>query len=149
MNEFLSTLALALLPVVGNGIGSLIAESSRMPGWVIGAALHAAAGVAVALVSVDLMPRTQETTATWLFLLLFAAGGLMSYLLSRAALWISQSVEGGSKGAWMVYMATTADLLSDGLMTGASGLIGSEESFFPSSSWHASLAHAHWNFLCP
>lgn len=64
MQGFLFVLALALLPVLGNAIGTAIAELSRLPRWVIGAALHAAAGVAVALVSVDLMPRILDTIPT-------------------------------------------------------------------------------------
>ena len=126
MFEFLTILALALLPVGGNLFGALISELSRTPKWVIGAALHAAAGVAVALVSVDLVPRIIDTTETWLFLALFAAGALLSYLLARIAVRLTKHVKGGSAGAWMVYMATAADLLSDGLMTGASAAVSAE-----------------------
>ena len=126
MSGYLPVLALSLLPLLGNFFGTAIAELSRTPRWVIGAALHAAAGVAVALVSIDLMPRSLESTAMWLFLALFGAGAVLSYLLARAAVWLSQAVKGGSRGAWMVYMATAADLLSDGLMTGASAAVSAE-----------------------
>ncbi|WP_300974230.1 ZIP family metal transporter [Sphingomonas sp. LHG3406-1] len=123
MSAYLSVLALALLPVLGNLIGTAAAELSRTPRWVIGAALHAAAGVAVALVSVDLMPRILATTGTLLFLLMFVLGAALAYLLAQAACWVSRRVEGGSAGAWVVYMATAADLLSDGLMTGVSSAV--------------------------
>jgi zinc transporter, ZIP family len=126
LTAYFSVLALALLPVLGNLIGTAIAELARMPRWVVGAALHAAAGVAVALVSVDLMPRILGSTTTWLFLLLFIAGALLSYMLAQAAVWVSRAVEGGGAGAWMVYMATAADLLADGLMTGASAAVSAE-----------------------
>jgi ZIP family zinc transporter len=126
VNGYLSVLALSLLPLLGNFLGTAVAELSRTPRWVIGAALHAAAGVAVALVGIDLMPRALEATATWLFLILFGAGALVSYLLAQAADWVSRAVQGGSGGAWMVYMATAADLLSDGLMTGASAAVSTE-----------------------
>lgn len=126
MNGFLSVLALALLPAGGNLLGALVAELARAPRWIIGAALHAAAGVAVALVSVDLMPRILDGAPTWAWLTGFAAGALLSFFLSRAAGWIARAVAGGSKGAWMVYMATAVDLLGDGLMTGASAAVSSE-----------------------
>lgn len=123
MSAFLSVLVLGLLPVGGNLFGALVSEISRTPKWLIGAALHAAAGVAIALVSVDLVPRIIDTTATWLFLTLFAAGALLSYFLARIAVRLTKHIKGGSAGAWMVYMATAADLLSDGLMTGASAAV--------------------------
>ena len=126
MQDFLPILALALLPVVGNVIGTAIAELSRLPRWVIGAALHAAAGVAVALVSVDLMPRILGTTPTWLLVILFAAGAVISFGFAKVARWFCRFIKAGSSGAWMVYMATAADLLSDGLMTGASSAVSPE-----------------------
>lgn len=126
MNGFLAVLALAVLPVGGNIFGAIVSEVSRTPKWVIGAALHAAAGVAIALVSVDLVPRIIDTTATWLFLTLFGVGALLSYAFARAAVRLTRHLKGGSAGAWMVYMATAADLLSDGLMTGASAAVSPE-----------------------
>lgn len=67
-----------------------------------------------------------ETAGTCVFLSLFCAGAIVSYFLARGAVWISQKVKGGSGGAWMVYTATSADLLSDGLMTGASTAVSPE-----------------------
>ena len=65
MLTYLTVLALALLPAGGNIIGSLLAESVHPPKWLVGAALHAAAGIAIALVSIDLMPRILAETAVW------------------------------------------------------------------------------------
>ncbi len=126
MPDFFSVLAIALLPVAGNIAGTAVAELARAPRWVIGAALHAAAGVAVALVSIDLMPRVLETTPAWLLVLLFAAGAAFSVLMARAVKFLRRLVSGGSAGSWMVYMATAVDLLSDGLMTGASSAVSAE-----------------------
>lgn len=126
MPDFLAVLAVALLPVAGNLAGTAIAELTTPPRWVTGAALHAAAGVAVALVSVDLMPRVLETTPAWLLTILFAAGAAFSVLMAQAVKVLRRLVSGGSAGAWMVYMATAIDLLSDGLMTGASSAVSAE-----------------------
>jgi zinc transporter, ZIP family len=57
ISGLLGILATALLPASGNVIGGLLAESMRTPRWLIGAALHAAAGIAIAVVSIDLMPQ--------------------------------------------------------------------------------------------
>jgi ZIP family zinc transporter len=126
LSTYLSVLALALLPALGNLTGSAIAELARTPSWIVGAALHAAAGIALALVSIELLPRALEVNATWLFVVLLGTGALLSYLLAQAAIWLSRAIEGGSDGAWMVYTSTAADLLSDGLMTGASAAVSTE-----------------------
>ena len=72
------------------------------------------------------MPRVLETTPAWLLVLLFAAGAAFSVLMARAVKVLRRIVSGGSAGAWMVYMATAVDLLSDGLMTGASSAVSAE-----------------------
>lgn len=126
MSDFLSILMIALLPVGGNVIGSMVAELARAPRWVVGAALHAAAGVAIALVSVDLMPRVLDTTPILLIVALFAVGALFSVLLVKGVERLRRGTSGSGTGAWMVYMATAADLFSDGLMTGASSAVSSE-----------------------
>lgn len=122
----MSVLVIALLPVSGNLLGTAAAELARAPRWVVGAALHAAAGVAIALVSIDLMPRVLETTPAWLLVVLFAVGAAFSVLLAKTAKWLCEVASSGSAGAWAVYTATAADLLSDGLMTGASSAVSSE-----------------------
>lgn len=122
MRDLLTLLAVALLPVGGNALGALFAELARAPRWLIGAALHAAVGVAIAVVAVDLTPRALETTPAWLFALLFAGGAAFSVLLSRLANWLCRLAPSGG-GTWKVYVATAADLFSDGLMTGASSAV--------------------------
>lgn len=121
MRDFLAVLGIALLPVLGNALGSLTAELMRTPRWVTGAALHAAAGVAIAVVSVDLMPRALTSVATWLIVALFALGAAVSVLMARGVSWLRGARAGG--GPWMVYAATAFDLLSDGLMTGAGSAV--------------------------
>lgn len=89
MSQFLTVVLVALLPVAGSVVGAILAELWRTPKWVVGAALHAAVGVAMGLVSVELMPRALDTTATWLIALLFGAGAGLSVLLSRAVVFIA------------------------------------------------------------
>ncbi len=127
MSSFLTVLAIALLPSGGNIIGSLLAESMRTPAWVIGAALHAAAGIAIAVVSFDLMPRILDHLPVWLVATAFVLGAALSVLLAtgvkRLRARFASGEGGGSAGAWMVYMAIAADLFSDGLMTGAGSAV--------------------------
>jgi len=123
MLDFLTVLAVALLPVGGNLLGAGMAELTRAPRWVTGAALHAAAGVAIAVVSVDLTPRVFDTTSAWVAVLLFAIGGALAALLAGFVGRLRGGASPGTTGAWMVYMATAIDLFSDGLMTGASSAV--------------------------
>jgi ZIP family zinc transporter len=84
MNDLALVLAVALLPGVGNIAGGLLAESLRAPPWIIRAALHAAAGIAIAVVSVELMPRILEETPVWFMVTGFLAGAGLSVLLARS-----------------------------------------------------------------
>ena len=108
----------ACLPAAGSLIGAVLAEFARPPRWVIGAALHGAAGIAVALITVDLMPRVLSGLAVPAMLPAFLAGALASLGLAYGI----RSLYRGSRhavGAFMVYGAIGADLFADGLVTGA------------------------------
>lgn len=119
MSDFTIVLTLALLPVGGNLFGTLLAESVRAPRWIVGAALHAAAGIAIAVVSIDLMPRILPSTPTWVLISAFLAGAAVALSLAL----LVRRVRGAR--AWMVSVAIAADLSSDGLMTGVGAAVAS------------------------
>lgn len=112
-------LGLALLPVGGNLVGSLLAEGVRTPNWLVGAALHAAAGIAVALVSVDLMPRILAETPAWIMIAAFLVGAVLSVMLMQGVKALSGPVGAADSGVWMAHAAIVTDLAIDGLITGA------------------------------
>ena len=126
MPHMIDVLLSATLPAIGVIVGSLLAESIRTPKWLIGASLHATAGVAIALVSVNIMPRILSDTPMWLIVVSFLAGAGISVLI--AAFWgtYRHRPNKGSVGAWMVCMAVATDLVSDGLMVGAGTAIGAQ-----------------------
>ena len=117
----------ALLPPLGVLIGSLLAESIRTPKWAVGASLHATAGVAIALVSIDLMPRLLHENEISLIVLAFLIGASISLILANAfgSFRHRHGRASTSTGAWMVYMAVATDLTSDGLMVGVGSAVGS------------------------
>lgn len=125
MADLLKTLGIALLPVVGNLGGVLLAELTRPPRELIGAALHAAAGVAIALVAVELAPAVLDSSPAWVLVVAFLAGAAFSLALARGSRALCGRIGGASASAWMIYAAVSADLLSDGLMTGAGGAVSS------------------------
>jgi ZIP family zinc transporter len=117
--DYLLVLVLAMLPAGGNIIGTVLAESMQTPKWVVGAALHAAAGIAIALVSVDLMPRILPRVEIPWLVVAFAVGTAISIVIAWIVRKLGRSQDNGKAGAWMVQAAVLVDLASDGLMTGA------------------------------
>lgn len=125
MDQLATVLLIVLLPVAGSIAGALLAELWDVPKWLIGAALHMATGVAIGLVSIELMPRSLDTTPVWLIAVLFSLGAGLSVLLSWAVLWLRGDAGAHGSGKWQVYSTTAADLFSDGLMTGAAFAVSS------------------------
>ena len=127
MPELLNILLIALLPAVGTMAGALLAEWKQPPRNLTGAALHAAAGIATAVVAVELMPRAVERAEQWILALGFMAGAGASILLARSTTWLQHRLgsSGHRAGIWTVYCAVATDLLIDGLTTGAGAGVSS------------------------
>ena len=111
-------LGLALLPAVGMLCGALAAEWWRLSRHTMGAVLHAAAGVAVAVVSVELMPQILEEIAPWQLVGGFCLGAAASVLMVKGVRHAMRSFNLGGAGPWKVYLAVAVDLMGDGLMIG-------------------------------
>lgn len=125
----LAVLSLALLPAAGTFSGGLLAEwwppSKRM----LNRALHAASGIILAVVAVEVMPEALGAAPAWVLALAFMAGG-SAYLLVEAGVerW-QQGKKGSGAGAWMVYVAIATDLMGDGLLIGAGSAVSSQLAF--------------------
>ena len=119
----------SLLPALGILVGSLLAETIRTPSWAVGAALHATAGIAIALVSIDVMPRLVAASPMWLIVCSFFAGACISLIIAGIFGSFRVRPGRGSVSALMVYVAVATDLTSDGLMVGAGTAIGKELGF--------------------
>jgi ZIP family zinc transporter len=135
MSPIWNALAYALLPFIGNAIGATLAESVRTPRWVTGAALHAAAGIAIALVSVELMPRVLGELPLHVIVLGFLVGALLSVAIAYAIamLHASERASGHASG-WTIFAVVLIDLMSDGLITGAGTAIGTAFGFLVAAS---------------
>lgn len=125
MPEFLPILALALLPAAGNLIGTFSAEYLPVSPRANGALLHAAAGVAIAVVSIELMPRIVQNIPAWLLVLGFALGAAFTVLMVRGVRRISERQRARGARTWMLWLAVAADLLADGLMIGVGSTVSS------------------------
>ena len=129
MSGFLTVLALASLPALGNFAGGVLADMIRVSPRVLSFALHAAAGIVFAVVGVELMPEALAAEPVWLIVLLFVAGGGFAVLID----WIMGAVRlrsrtgsaeaGAEAGPWSIYFGVAVDLFSDGVMIGAGSTI--------------------------
>ncbi len=124
----ITVLLLALLPGLGNVAGGLLAEFTKASPRVLNWALHAASGIVLAIVSVELLPRALDALAGWWIAAAFTAGGL-AYLVLELGIDRMQSERGngessaGGSRMWMIYAAVATDLVSDGLMIGAGSAV--------------------------
>lgn len=123
MSEFIQVIALAMLPAAGNFIGGLIAEAITVSRHRLSVALHAAAGIVLAVVAVELMPRVLEGEPAWAIVTAFVFGGcffiLVDGLIDVAAARRGESGT-GHNGPWMIYFAVAIDLFTDGVLIGTS-----------------------------
>lgn len=123
----LAVLGLALLPAVGNFAGGLAAEFLRPSKRVLNWALHAAAGVILAVVAVEVMPQALQAASAWLLALAFVAGGGAYILVDKGVEhWQQGKEQSVGAGPWMVYVAVAADLVGDGLLIGAGSAVSSQ-----------------------
>ena len=119
-------LGLALLPAVANFAGGLLAEPFRISDRTLNRVLHAAAGIVVAVVAVEIMPTSLEAASGYVAALAFAIGGLAYLGLRQAVSWTQRrSGSGEGAGMWMTYIAVATDLFSDGLLIGSGSAMGS------------------------
>lgn len=116
--EIITLIGFALLPAGGMLCGALAAERWRLSHHAVGAVLHAAAGVAVAVVSVELMPRIVQDVAPWQLVAGFFLGAAASVAMVKGVNQAVRRFKLGDTGPWKVYLAVAVDLMGDGLMIG-------------------------------
>ena len=119
-----TVLLLSLLPGAGNFAGGMLAEfgktSDRLRNW----ALHAASGIVIAIVAVELLPEALKALAGWWIAAAFAAGGV-TYILVEMGVEKLQSGGKNRTSMWMIYVAVAIDLTSDGMMLGSGAAVSS------------------------
>ena len=127
MQGFLYVLMLAMLPAIGNFVGGVLAEFVDASKKVLSLALHAASGILIAVVGVELMPQVLKASLPWVVVLAFVAGGGFALLLDKVAEWIRTRAASseGSTGPWVIYFSTAIDLFTDGLLIGTGATISS------------------------
>lgn len=129
MDNYLLALLLALLPALGTVVGAVLAEAVTISKRTLSLALHGAAGVAIAVVAVELMPQALAADPPWAIILAFVAGGGFYVVMDGATGLLEERVSGArgdrspsasaaSVSAWLIFLAVSVDLFSDGIMVG-------------------------------
>ena len=127
MDDYLKVLMLALLPAGGNFLGGALTEAVRVSEKALSLALHMAAGIVIAVVGIELMPKALETGPAWAIVLAFLAGGGV-FILIDSFVDRLQKRRGGPGGAdsgaaWAIFFGTAVDLFSDGVMIGTGSTV--------------------------
>ncbi len=128
-------LALLALPAVGNWLGGALAEVVPVSQRTLSLALHAATGIVLAVVGLELVPEALKAVPAWVPLLAFLGGGLfflgvdgaIERLGARAS---SSGAPGdeddrgeGGGNPLVIYAGTALDLFSDGVMVGTGAVV--------------------------
>lgn len=117
-------LALAALPALGNFAGGAAAEIFPVSSKGLSLALHAAAGIVLAVVGLELMPEALDSSAPWVPLVAFVGGGAFFLGLDKVIGYVQARLSGkGDKGPWAIFFGVSLDLFSDGVMIGTGTVI--------------------------
>lgn len=122
MQEFLFAIALSSLPVVSNFIGAMMAEALPTSKQTLGLALHAAAGVLLAIVSTELLPQILMAKPIWMVILSLFLGGVF-FIWVNELLKLSKNRLRGidlNTVSSSIFLSIAIDLFGDGLMIGTS-----------------------------
>lgn len=124
MNDYLKVLALAAIPALGNFVGGWLADVADVSQRTVSLALHSAAGIALAVVSIELMPRVLRADPPWLVVLVFVAGGAF-FILVDHLIGLMRTLSGTNidSAPLAISFGVAVDLLSDGLMVGTGSTI--------------------------
>ena len=123
MEAYLLALAYAAMPAIGNFGGGLLAEAVPVSRRTLSLALHAAAGIVLAVVGLELLPRAFAAGTPILPIAAFVAGGGFYLAVDIAIDRVVALRGGGSGGPWAIWFGVAMDLFSDGIMIGAGSLV--------------------------
>lgn len=120
-------LALALIPAAGNFAGGLLADMTPVSRRTLSLALHAAAGIVIAVVGLEIMPDALDIGPAWVMLLALVGGAGCAILLDMMMAVVRTRTGGtedtAEQGPWIIYFGVAVDLFSDGVLIGTGSTI--------------------------
>jgi ZIP family zinc transporter len=119
-------LAYAAVPAVAAIGAGLIAEFTKASSRTVSLALHAAAGMLLAVISLGILAPALRSPSLWLIVLAFLGGSVL-LLAIDAGLSLAKNIGAGGGGrAATIYAGVFVDLLSDGASIGTGVVSGRE-----------------------
>lgn len=117
MQEFLFALTLSALPVASNFMGAIIAEALPSSKQTLGLALHAAAGVLLAIASTELIPRVASAKPVWAAILALFLGGAFFVWINQLLNLSKNRLRGVDHNSvsWVIFLSIAIDLFGDRL----------------------------------
>lgn len=123
--DFTRVLLLCLLPIGGNVAGGLLAEVIPVSRRTLSLALHAAAGIILAVVALEIMPEAMAATRPWIPIAALVAGCVAFLLLDSMIHLVRHRVSGTehqtdeqSGAGWAIFFGVAVDLFADGVIIG-------------------------------
>ncbi|MGA7615233.1 MAG: ZIP family metal transporter [Thermoanaerobaculia bacterium] len=131
MDLYFHVLLLAAIPAGANFLGGVLAEIRPVSQKTLNLTLHGAAGVVLAVVSIELIPDALEAERAWVSLIALLVGTLAFVGLDHSLHIVQSRVSGRSvsRGAWMIFLAVAIDLFSDGIMIGTGSTLSTTLAF--------------------
>lgn len=151
-NPFWRTLMLAAFPAAGSLVGALLAEFISISRRTLSLALHAVAGLLLAVVGIELMPQLLQSQHALLYAGLFMTGALFTLGLDWAIDLTGRLVRGGTRdkprsrreksaypcrrpgkhlatsagksAAWTIFAGVAIDFVTDGMMIVSGSTVG-------------------------
>jgi ZIP family zinc transporter len=120
--NFLLVLMLSSLPVASNFMGALLAEALPLSKRTLGLALHAVAGVLLAIVATELIPNVLIAKPAWATILALFLGGAFFVWVNQLLNVSKNRLHGVDHKtvSWVIFLSMAIDLFGDGLMIGTS-----------------------------
>ena len=125
MNEFLLIILFSLLPALGTFAGGIAAEFLKIDRKNLSLSLHVAAGIILAVISIELMPEILKANTPWITILAFILGGFFFITIDQLINFVQGRLGSvnHSTTAWAIFFGVAIDSFTDGLLIGAGSLI--------------------------
>lgn len=114
---------LVAMPALGNFAGGVLAEVFGASRRTLNLVLHAAAGVVIAVVAVELMLRAVQADPAWLIVLSFVLGGAFYVAVQWAVERLQSRFGGAGTGPWVIFFGVSVDLFFDGVLIGTGSTV--------------------------
>lgn len=119
MNAYLTVLGIAALPAAANFLGGLLAEFITLPRRALQLTFERVAGMLLAVVGIELMPRVLHSPTPWLMIIIFVLGSGLFLAIEEGTKAIrDKGPAAGSGNPFVLYAAILVDLFVTGVTIG-------------------------------